>query len=41
MEAELVALKEATKEVEWLRILLLDIPLMKKSISAISMHYNS
>ena len=37
MEAELVALDTATVEAEWLRELLLDLPLVEKPIPAILM----
>ena len=41
MKVELIALEEATKEVEWLRSLPLDIPLIEKPILAISIHCDS
>ena len=41
MEVELLALEGATKEAEWLRSLLLDIPLMEKLIPAMSIHCDS
>jgi hypothetical protein len=38
MEAELVALDTAGAEVEWLRDLLMDLPVVEKPIPAISMN---
>jgi hypothetical protein len=38
MEAELTALDTAGTEAEWLRELLMDLPVVKKPISAISMN---
>jgi hypothetical protein len=38
MEAELTALDTAGAEAEWLRELLMDLPVVEKSISAISMN---
>jgi hypothetical protein len=39
MEAELTALDTATVEVNWLRELLMDLPIVKKPLSAILMNY--
>ena len=41
MEAELTALDTASTEAEWLRELLLDLPVVKKPISAILMNYDN
>jgi hypothetical protein len=38
MEAELVALDTATVEVEWLRKLLMDLPIVEKTLPAILMN---
>ena len=38
MEAELTALDTATIEVEWLREILMDLPVVEKTIPAISMN---
>jgi hypothetical protein len=38
MEAELAALDTATVEAEWLRELLMDLPVVEKPVSAISMN---
>jgi hypothetical protein len=38
MEAELIALDTATVEAEWLRELLMDLPVVEKSIPAIPMN---
>ena len=38
MEAELATLDTATVEVEWLRELLMDLPVVEKPIPAILMH---
>ena len=38
MKAELIALDTAGSEVEWLRDLLMDLPVVEKLISAISMN---
>jgi hypothetical protein len=38
MEAELAALDTATVEVKWLRELLMDLPIVEKSIPAILMN---
>ena len=38
MESELVALEKAGSEAEWLRSLLIDIPLYINSIASIYMH---
>jgi hypothetical protein len=38
MEAELVALNTATVEAEWLRELLMDLPIVQKPIQAILMN---
>ena len=38
MEAELMALNTAAVEAEWLRELLMDLPVVEKSIPAISMN---
>jgi hypothetical protein len=38
MEAELVALESATKEAEWLKELLMDLPMVAKPVSAILLH---
>ena len=40
MESELVALEKAGSEAEWLRSLLIDIPLYTNSIASICMHYD-
>ena len=40
MELELVALKKAWSETEWLRSLLIDIPLYVNSIAFVCMHYD-
>ena len=39
MEAELTALDTATVEAEWLRELLMDLPVVEEPIPAISMNY--
>ena len=39
MEAELTALDTTTIEAEWLRELLMDLPVVEKPIPAISMNY--
>jgi hypothetical protein len=41
MEAELVALDTATMEVDWLRELLIDLPIVEKALSAILMNYDN
>ncbi|GJZ85547.1 zinc finger, CCHC-type containing protein [Tanacetum coccineum] len=41
MESEFVALAVASKEAEWLKNLLLEIPLWSKPIAPISIHYDS
>ena len=41
MEAELVALDTATVEAEWLRDLLMDLPVVEKLIQAIYMNYDN
>ena len=41
MEAELTALDTAGSEVEWLRDLLMDLPVVEKHIPAISMNYDN
>jgi len=41
METELTALDTATVEAEWLRDLLLDLPVVEKPISAILMNYDN
>jgi hypothetical protein len=41
MEPELVALDTAGTEAEWLRELLLDLPVVEKTIPAISMNYDN
>jgi hypothetical protein len=41
MEAELTALDTAGSEAEWLRDLLMDLPVVEKSIPAISMNYGN
>ena len=38
MEAELAALDDATVEAEWLRELLMDLPVVEKPIPVISMN---
>ena len=38
MEAELVALEKAGSEAEWLRSLLIDIPLFTNSIASVCIH---
>ena len=38
MEAELIALDTAGSEAEWLRDLLMDLPIVEKPIAAISMN---
>ena len=38
MEAELIALDTTCTEAEWIKSLLLDIPLLNKPIPAISLH---
>ena len=40
MELELMALKKAWSETEWLRSLLIDIPLYVNSIAFVCMHYD-
>ena len=41
MEAELTALDTATVEAEWLRELLMDLPIVEKPIPAILMNYDN
>jgi hypothetical protein len=41
MEAELAALDSATVEAEWLRELLMDLPIVEKPIPAILMNYDN
>ncbi|GKA37080.1 zinc finger, CCHC-type containing protein [Tanacetum coccineum] len=41
MESEFMAIAAASKEVEWLRNLILEIPLWSKPIAPISIHYDS
>ena len=41
MEAELIALDIAGSEAEWLRDLLMDLPVVEKPIPAISMNYDN
>ena len=41
MQAELTALDTATVEAEWLRDLLMDLPIVEKSIPAILMNYDN
>jgi len=41
MEVELTALDTAGTEVEWLRELLMDLPVVEKPVSAISMNYDN
>jgi hypothetical protein len=38
MEAELVALESATTEAEWLKELLMDLPMVDKPVPAILLH---
>ena len=40
MESELVALEKAGLEAEWLRSLVIDIPLYSNSIASICIHYD-
>ena len=41
MEAKLIAIDTATVEAEWLRELLMDLSVVEKPISAISMNYDN
>jgi hypothetical protein len=41
MEAELVALDTATIEADWLRELLMDLPIVEKALQAILMNYDN
>jgi hypothetical protein len=41
MEAELVALDTATMEADWLRELLMDLPIVEKALQAILMNYDN
>jgi hypothetical protein len=41
MEAELVALDTTTMEADWLRELLIDLPIVEKALSAILMNYDN
>ena len=41
MESEFVALASAGQEAEWLRDLLLEIPLARENVSALSIHCDS
>lgn len=41
MELELIILDKTCIEVEWIKNSLLDIPLVSKSLPAISMHFDS
>jgi len=41
MEAELVVIDTARAEAEWLRELLMDLPVVEKPIPAISMNYDN
>jgi hypothetical protein len=41
MEAELTALDTASVESEWLRELLMDLPVVEKPVSTISMNYDN
>lgn len=41
MEAKLTALDIATREVEWLHELLMDLPIVGKLILAITMNYDN
>jgi hypothetical protein len=41
MEAELAALDTGTVEADWLRELLMDLPIVEKPLSAILINYNN